>query len=191
MLLLVPVPVLLMWLPHVHGLARTELGKHFIRKKIVNRYFYRLPRTNPSFHSTPTPNTVICGEESFLGRNLIAWLCEELELARYRICHLDGSSAGNQARTSFVPSESFGVDSQVSWLILSDLGLAVKMAAGRENKAANEVVCHCWISMLEERFLILQAGYVTPYTHRRLSVRFVPLWVLLKFVKFIGRINFV
>lgn len=71
-LLLVPVPLLLMWLPHVHGLARAELGKHFIRKKIVNRYFYRLPRTNPSFHSTPTPHTVICGEESFLGSNLMA-----------------------------------------------------------------------------------------------------------------------
>lgn len=73
-LLSLPVPILLMWLPHVHGLASTQLGKLFIRKKIVNRCFYRLPRTSPALH--PTPKTVVWGEENFLHRNLVSWLCE-------------------------------------------------------------------------------------------------------------------
>lgn len=69
-----PVPILLMWLPHVHSLASTQLGKLFIRKKIVNHCFYRLPRMSPAL--LPTPNTVVWGEENFLGRNLVPWLCE-------------------------------------------------------------------------------------------------------------------
>lgn len=71
----VPVPILLMWLPHVHSLASTQLGKLFIRKKIVNHCFYRLPRTSPALHSTP--NTVVWGEENFSGQKsgfLVVWV---------------------------------------------------------------------------------------------------------------------
>lgn len=67
-------PGFLMWLPHVHSPARTELGKHFVREKIVNHYFYMIPRTNPSLHPTPTPNTVIWWEQSILDRNLNVFL---------------------------------------------------------------------------------------------------------------------
>lgn len=62
---LVPAPAPLMWLPHVRGLASPELGKRFIRKKIVSRYFYMFPRTYPSLQPTPTPNTVVCWGKAF------------------------------------------------------------------------------------------------------------------------------
>lgn len=74
-LLSVPVPILLMWLPHVHSPASTELGKLLIRKKIVNHCFYRLPRTSPALHSTP--NMVVWGEENSLDKKsgfFLVWI---------------------------------------------------------------------------------------------------------------------